>query len=217
MILMLSTHPRKSNNRCHFTKACIHTASRAIHVSNPLLKMSMHLHESRFTPTSLPSTSSRIGVVERCTSSTNDECLLHHGTLGRASNDQDSMKPALHSCLELLDQLCHRLNNTYKETLEIRARITEILAMGNTGALDSNVDPIFGDKSPTIAPVALNELGAIPLWSTPPNLALLSQPPVFQNSHGHPSDQGYEFLTQASVGVISTLPEYPDPAVRRRV
>ncbi|KAG2153159.1 hypothetical protein DEU56DRAFT_470599 [Suillus clintonianus] len=127
------------------------------------------------------------------------------------------MELSLNSCLELLDRHCDRLNSTYKEVLEIRARITEMLAMGNTGASqwDNSVDPIFGDEPPIIAPVALNEFDAIPLLSTPPNLSLPSQPPEFHNLHVQPSDEGYGHISQASVGVISTLPKGPDPAVHQ--
>ncbi|KAG1846564.1 hypothetical protein DFJ58DRAFT_798811 [Suillus subalutaceus] len=175
--------------------------------------MSMHLHKSGWTPTSHPSTSSWLDVVEQCTNLTNDGSSLHHRTLRRASGDQDSTTSTLRSCLKLLDQHCDRLNSTYKETLEIRARIAEILAnsqsevaMGNVGTWDSSVDLIF---------VALNERDANSLSLTPPNLSLLSQPLVFQHLHSQPSAHEYESLLQPSVGVISSLPEGTDPPIHR--
>jgi hypothetical protein len=137
-------------------------------------------------------------IVQPYTSFTNDGCLLHHRTSGRVSSDQDSTTLA-------------------KETLEIRTHIAEILAnsqsedaMGDVGAWDSSVDQIFGDEPPTTAPVALNELGANSLLSTPPNPSLLSQPLAFQHSHDQSLAHEYGFLSQPSVGVDSTLPDGTD-------
>ncbi|KAG1878910.1 hypothetical protein F4604DRAFT_1754840 [Suillus subluteus] len=184
--------------------------------------MSMHLHKSGWTPSSYPSTSSWLDVVEQCTNLTNDGSSLHHRTLRRASGDQDSTTSTLRSCLKLLDQHCDRLNSTYKETLEIRARIAEILAnsqsevaMGNVGTWDGSVDLIFGDEPPTITPVALNERDANSLSLTPPNLSLLSQPLVFQHLHSQPSAYECESLLQPSVGVISSLQEGTDTPIHR--
>jgi hypothetical protein len=161
-------------------------------------------------------------IVQPYTSFTNDGCLLHHRTSGRVSSDQDSTTLALRSCLKLLDRHCDKLDSTYKETLEIRTHIAEILAnsqsedaMGDVGAWDSSVDQIFGDEPPTIAPVALNELDANSLLSTPPNPSLLSQPLAFQHSHDQSLAHEYGFLSQPSVGVDSTLPDGTDPSIHQ--
>ncbi|KAG2129863.1 uncharacterized protein EDB93DRAFT_104976 [Suillus bovinus] len=131
------------------------------------------------------------------------------------------MTSTLHSCLKLLDQHCDRLNNTYKEILEIRTHIAEILAnsqseiaMGNVGTCDTSADLIFSDEPSTIASVALNEFDANPFLSTSPNLSILSQQLVFQHSQDKPSTQ-YASLSQPSVRAISTPPEGTDPAVHR--
>jgi uncharacterized C2H2 Zn-finger protein len=144
---------------------------------------------------------------------------LDHRTLGRASSDQESTTSTLQSCLGLLDRHCDRLQNTYKEILEIRTCIAEILAnldsqsevaMENVGARDSSIDLIFSDGPPTIAPVTLD---ANSFLSIPPTLSLLSQPLVF--SHGQPSAQEHRSLSQSSVGVIGTLPEGTESPVYR--
>ncbi|KIK43052.1 hypothetical protein CY34DRAFT_106594 [Suillus luteus UH-Slu-Lm8-n1] len=130
------------------------------------------------------------------------------------------MTSTLHSCLKLLNQHCDRLNNTYKEILEIRTCIAEILAksqsevaIGNTGAWGRSSDLSFGDEPLTIAPTALNEFDANSFLSTPPNLghSLLPQPLLFLN--GQPSAQEYGSLAPSSVGVGNTLPEGTDPTV----
>jgi uncharacterized C2H2 Zn-finger protein len=145
---------------------------------------------------------------------------LHHGTSGRATSDQESTTSTLHSYLKLLDQHCDRLNNTYKEILEIRTCIAEILAKsqsevatGNSGAWGRSNDLSFGDEPLNIASVALNELDANSFLSTPPNLghSLLPQPLLFLN--GQPSTQEYGSLAPPSVGVGNTLPKGTDPTV----
>lgn len=167
---------------------------------------------------SQPSTSSRLNV-EQCTSLTSDG-YLHHRTSGCATSDQESTTSTLHSYLKLLDQHCDKLNNTYKEILEIRTCIAEILAKsqsevatGNSGAWGRSNDLSFGDEPLNIASVAHNELDANSFLSTPPNLghSLLPQPLLFLN--GQPSTQEYGSLAPPSVGVGNTLPKGTDPTV----
>ncbi|KAG0701420.1 hypothetical protein DFH29DRAFT_875936 [Suillus ampliporus] len=86
-----------------------------------------------------------------------------------------------------------------REILEIRTRITELL--------DSHQPEVaVGDLA--IAPVACDELDAISLSSTRPELFLLPQPPVL---HGQLSDQEYSPLE--SSGVAGSLSEGADSLV----
>ncbi|KAG0701424.1 hypothetical protein DFH29DRAFT_927219 [Suillus ampliporus] len=92
--------------------------------------MSMHLHKS--TLTNLPSASfSRLGQAP----------------------DQDSMRSTLQSCLECLDRHNDRMVDIYREVMDIRSHITELLAscqpevtMGDEGAR-AGVDPAVGQLS----------------------------------------------------------------------
>ncbi|KAG2126519.1 hypothetical protein DEU56DRAFT_959513 [Suillus clintonianus] len=119
--------------------------------------------------------------------------------------DQDSTRSTLQSCLECLDRHNDRLNIVYKEIIEIRTLITELLAgvqsevtVTESGTLDDSayLRAIVGDDPKTIAPFALDELDDIsPLLP----LAL----------HGQFSDQGYGPLE--SVGDMGSLLEDADP------
>ncbi|KAG0708563.1 hypothetical protein DFH29DRAFT_993985 [Suillus ampliporus] len=159
--------------------------------------------------------SQQLNVLEQYASSTNDRCL-HHSTLGNAPIDQDS---TLQLCLELLDRHCDRLNSAYKEILDIRIRITEILTScqsevvtGNVGAWDSSIDlqAFFGDEPQTITPIALNKLDAISLLPLPPDLSLLSQPLPFQHLQGQLSDQEYGPPSQERTEITNALSEGVD-------
>ncbi|KAG1778298.1 hypothetical protein EV702DRAFT_1095450 [Suillus placidus] len=133
--------------------------------------------------------------------------LTSSSRLGRAP-DQDSMRSSLQSCLECLDRVHDRLDCVYKEILEIRIRITELLAtyqseitMADEGALNSSIDlqAIVDDKPQIIVPLALDELNASSPSLTPPELSVLAEPLAFR---GQLSDLEY-----GPLGFTSTLPE----------
>lgn len=215
---------------CHYDKNLMlryprgqtstHTAFEEIHTSDPLLNMSMHLHKSRWMPTSHPSTFSWLDNVEQLgsTSLTNDG--LHYRTLGRASSDQDSTTSTLHSCLKLLDQHCDRLNNTYKEILEIRTHIAEILAssqsevaMGNVGAWDSSVDQSSAQYASLSQP-SVGVISTLPEGTGPP-VHQFSQEPLLP---GASSSVSHELGTQSSLPEDDTCSEeqtLSGPLVRR--
>ncbi|KAG0701423.1 hypothetical protein DFH29DRAFT_569368 [Suillus ampliporus] len=130
--------------------------------------------------------------------------------------DQDSMRSTLQSCLECLDKHNDRIICVYREILEIRTRITELLAscqpevaVGDSVWNDSvDFQVIVDEGLQAIAPVACDELDAISLSLTLPELFLLPQPPVL---HGQLSDQEYRPLE--SVGVTGSLSEGADSLV----
>jgi hypothetical protein len=106
--------------------------------------------------------------------------------------------------------------NVYRETLEIRTRITELLdnvkseaTAVESGTRDSSayLQVVFDDKTQNIATVAPNDI--LPLL---PALDLLglSQPPAL---HGRLSDQKHGLL---QFGVASSLPEDADPMISQR-
>lgn len=76
----------------------------------------------------------------------------------------------------------------YKEFLEIRTRITELLVtvqseitiVGGEGTLDGDMDSqtIVNDEPQIIMPLAF-ELNAVPPSSTPPEFSVLAEPPAF--------------------------------------
>lgn len=98
----------------------------------------------------------------------------------------------------------------YKEFLEIRTRITELLVTGQSeittvggeGTLDSDMDSqaIVNDEPQTIVPPAFNELNAVLPLLTPQEFSVLAEPPAFQ---GQFSDLKYGPLGFGT----STLPE----------
>ncbi|KAG1719588.1 uncharacterized protein EDB91DRAFT_1288260 [Suillus paluster] len=96
--------------------------------------------------------------------------------------DQDSMRSTLQSCLECLDGHNDRMVGLYREILEIRTRITELLArcpsevtVGDPGAGNSTVDlqAILDDEPQTVVPDTLDEPNAIMLLSTLPDFSFL--------------------------------------------
>ncbi|KAG1815827.1 hypothetical protein EV424DRAFT_1627792 [Suillus variegatus] len=124
--------------------------------------------------------------------------------------DQDSTRSSLRSCLECLDRVHDRMDCVYKEFLEIRTRITELLVTGQSeittvggeGTLDSDMDSqaIVNDEPQTIVPLAFNELNAVLPLLTPQEFSVLAEPPAFQ---GQFSDLKYGPLGFGT----STLPE----------
>jgi len=129
------------------------------------------------------------------------------------------MRSTLQSCLELLNRQHDRLNSAYKEILEIRIRITEILAscqsevaMGSEDAWDStaHLQVILGDEPHTVAPVVFNERDVISVSSSPLDHSLFPQSLAF---HGQLSDQDYGPFSRGSDEVTSILPEGADPPV----
>ncbi|KAG1851795.1 hypothetical protein C8R48DRAFT_676382 [Suillus tomentosus] len=124
--------------------------------------------------------------------------------------DQDSTRSSLKSCLECLDRVHDRMDCVYKEFLEIRARITELLitvqseitTVGGEGTLDSDMDSraIVNDEPQIIVPLAFNELNAVLPLLTPQEFSVLAEPPAFQ---GQFSDLKYGPLGFGT----STLPE----------
>ncbi|KAG2126517.1 hypothetical protein DEU56DRAFT_916034 [Suillus clintonianus] len=101
---------------------------------------------------------------------------------------------------------------SYREILEVRTRITEILgwcqleiSAGDSGAWDNSIDiqSIVDDEPQTITPVALHEPNVIS-----PLLSLLAEPPAF---HGRLSD--LEYSPSQSVGDARSLQEGADPLI----
>jgi hypothetical protein len=104
----------------------------------------------------------------------------------------------------------------YREMLEIRARITELLddvhqevtlVKSGTGESSAYLQAIFDDKPQNIATVAPNAI--LPLWPTL-NLLGLPQPPA---PHGRLSDQKHGLL---EIGIVGSLPEDVDPMICQR-
>ncbi|KAG0701418.1 hypothetical protein DFH29DRAFT_1000277 [Suillus ampliporus] len=140
---------------------------------------------------------------------------MSSSSIGHAP-DQDSMRSTLQSCLECLDKHNDRIICIYREILEIRTRITGLLAscqpevaVGDLVWNNSvNLQVIVDEGPQAIAPVACDERDAISLSLTLPEHFLLPQPPVL---HGQLSDQEYRPLE--SVGVTGSLSEGADPLI----
>ncbi|KAG1799275.1 uncharacterized protein HD556DRAFT_1534489 [Suillus plorans] len=104
--------------------------------------------------------------------------------------DQDSTRSSLQSCLGCLDRVHDRMDCVYKEFLEIRTRITELLVtsqseittVGGEGTLNSDMysQAIVNDEPQTIVPLAFDELNAVSSSLTPPEFSVLAEPLVFQ-------------------------------------
>ncbi|KAG2096353.1 uncharacterized protein F5147DRAFT_763570 [Suillus discolor] len=135
--------------------------------------------------------------------------------------DQDltRTRSSLQSCLECLDRVHDRMDCVYKEFLEIRTRITELLVTGQSeittvegdGTLDSSVDfqAIVSGEPQTVVPLAFDELNAVSPSLTPPELSVSAEPLAFQ---GQFSDLKYgplEFgiITLAEGLSIGTIPQ----------
>ncbi|KAG1749437.1 hypothetical protein EDB19DRAFT_1904538 [Suillus lakei] len=126
--------------------------------------------------------------------------------------DQESMRSTLQSCLECLDRHNNQMIGIYREILEIRTHITELLGMcqpeaaaRDSGAWDNSVDlqAIIDDGPQPIASVAPNELNDFsPLHS------LLAEPQAFR---GHLSDLEYDPLE--SVGNTGSMTEGAKPPI----
>ncbi|KAG1728722.1 uncharacterized protein EDB91DRAFT_1160865 [Suillus paluster] len=133
--------------------------------------------------------------------------------------DNDSMRLTLKLCFECLDRLYGKMDHVHKEILgleilEIRARMTELLArcepedaVGNSSAWDGNIDlqAIVDDEPQTIVPVALYELNAISPLLTPSGVFYLPHPQVLQGQFPDP-----EYSPIESIG---NLPEGTDRPV----
>ncbi|KAG0701425.1 hypothetical protein DFH29DRAFT_927224 [Suillus ampliporus] len=110
------------------------------------------------------------------------------------ATDQESMRLTLQSCLDCLERHNDSMVGIYREILEIRIRITELVAscqsevaVGNSGAWDDTVDlqAIINDGPQTIVPESL----------------------AF---YDHLLDPEYPL---ESVGISGTLPEGADPLI----
>ncbi|KAG2096355.1 uncharacterized protein F5147DRAFT_778404 [Suillus discolor] len=79
--------------------------------------------------------------------------------------DQYLMKPTLQSYLKYLDRHIDRMFNTYREMLEIRSRIAELLASDQSEVTEGTWDGTVGiqaivDEPQTITPSVLHEINA---------------------------------------------------------
>jgi hypothetical protein len=126
------------------------------------------------------------------------------------------MKTNLQSCLECLDRHNDKMISVYREMLEIRTRITELLdnvqseaTVVESDTRDSNahLQAVFDDKHQHTATVAPNAI--LPLL---PTLDLLGLPQPLA-LHGRLSDLNRDPL---EFGMVGSLPEDIDPIIYQR-
>jgi len=130
--------------------------------------------------------------------------------------DQNSMRTTLQSYLECLDRHNDKIISVYREMLEIRTRITELLdsiqseaTVMDSGTRDSSahLQVTFDDEHQKIAPDEPNTM--LPL-STMCNLFDLPQP-LAQSRFLY-----QEYSPLESVGVMGSMQEDTDPTICQR-
>jgi hypothetical protein len=133
--------------------------------------------------------------------------------------DRNIMKTTLKSCLECLDRHNDKIISVYREMLEIRTHITELLdnIQSEATVMDSAtrdgstyLQAIFGDEAQNIVAPAPDEPNAMSPLLTTLHIFGLPQP----LSEGKLSEQEYGSLEP--VGVMRSLSKDADPMIYQR-